>query len=91
VCDKKATILLTPKQMKLLHQDRMFINDIDMCIAEELTRLIANGIRTLESCCMHGKGQAYALIMAESHDRAVELGYEPIKVAEGIYRIELKG
>lgn len=90
MCEKKSTILLTEKQQKQQHKDRRFINDIDDCIAIEITQLIANGIRILESCCGHGKKKAWALIMAESHDKAIDMGYDPKKVAEGIYKIHLE-
>jgi len=90
MCNKVQRISLTEKQQIALHQDMPYMV-VDSCIACEMTYLISKGIRTLECCCGHGKQLAYALIMSESHDAMIDLGYVPVKEANGVYRVLLKG
>lgn len=90
MCDSTTVIPLNRKQMELLHSDIPFMK-VDKCISLEIERLIVSEVRTLECCCGHGKKKPWALIMAESHDKAIDMGYDPKKVADGIYKIELKG
>lgn len=70
--------------------------EVDACIAEELIFLNDNGVKTVASCCGHGKHYPNALILSSSKRRAKELGYFPIyytfKHADwGRYQLPLKG
>ena len=64
--------------------------DIEVCIYYEIRVLVNAGVETLESYCGHGKTDPWCTIVADSHDRAVELGYEPVKESEGVYKIILR-
>ncbi|HJW74820.1 MAG TPA: hypothetical protein VJ787_04010 [Thermoleophilia bacterium] len=50
---------------------------VDACIAAEIVALNAAGVRTVGSCCGHGKGPSLALLAPSSYARAQELGYYP--------------
>lgn len=69
---------------------------VDACIAEELVFLNSKGVRTVASCCGHGKYYPKALILSSSGRKAKELGYFPIYFTSkhfdsGILELPLKG
>lgn len=49
--------------------------DIDACLVPEIASLWAGGIRTLESCCGHGRVAGYIAVPAEYIEQMRELGY----------------
>lgn len=51
------------------------IAGIDRCILPDVTRLWALGIRTIESCCGHGRASGYIAVRPEHDDRMVALGF----------------
>ena len=61
-------------------QSRKKFFSLDPCIAGEVVGLIAQGIRTVASCCGHGR-IAPTIIVATYSDRQamLELGYYPYK------------
>lgn len=52
--------------------------DIDVCIATEIAELWHQGIRTMASCCGHGKHPASVSVLPEHDPRMPELGYTPV-------------
>ena len=48
---------------------------VDACIADEIVALNAAGVRTINSCCGHGRGPSLALILLTSSEKARTLGY----------------
>lgn len=64
---------------------------VDSCIADEIKRLNALGIRTESCCCGHGEREPSALIQPSSVIRALELGYIPrYRTDVGLHEIILK-
>lgn len=49
---------------------------VDKCIAKEVARLRDMGIRTLGSCCGHGKLEPSIVVDERDDGRMEELGYE---------------
>ena len=80
--------------IKVTIYQKPFIVEIDDCIAEEIVKLNKLGVRTVNSCCGHGKEKPLAIIENDrgSLKRAIELGYTVRPFGEGILfsEIELK-
>jgi hypothetical protein len=54
---------------------------VDTCIHDEIKYLLSNGVATRgHSCCGHGKAHAQAFVHPEYTEKAIELGYEVVKV-----------
>lgn len=49
---------------------------VDLCLASEIAGLWARGIRTVESCCGHGKQSGYIMVRSEDREAMESLGYE---------------
>lgn len=91
MCINRTVIIrLNEQDMKQLYMDTENL-EVDECIALDIFNLIDKGVRTLECCCGHGKEPPWCLIMEESHDLCVDLGYSPVKESDGVYRIILRG
>ena len=48
----------------------------DACLAEELVLLNGRGIRTINSCCQHGKKEGFIEIQRDSTQQALHVGYD---------------
>lgn len=48
---------------------------VDACLVEELQRLWRAGIRTVGSCCGHGRTSGYIQVLDEDAPRMEALGY----------------
>lgn len=51
---------------------------VDKCVAEDLKRLWAAGIKTICSCCGHGALPAFICIQVEDREQALQMGYTEI-------------
>lgn len=72
-------ILAMPDHMLLKNGGYYYSKDtvsIDPCIVEEIEMLWRNGVRTINSCCGHGKLRASVIVENSSEQTMIELGYE---------------
>lgn len=52
---------------------------IDACLATEIGWLWLKGVKTIESCCGHGKDEGYIAVQADSIPKMKELGYKGLE------------
>ena len=53
----KKVLVTIPKELSYTRKERRAYVGIDSCIADLVKALNRNGIKTIASCCGHGKGQ----------------------------------
>lgn len=78
--------------MRVIIRQKPFTVQVDDCIAEEIVKINSLGVRTVNSCCGHGKKKPTAIIENNhgSLQKAIELGYITHPIDLLFSEIELK-